>query len=319
MHSFFYLNHLYILSIILCLISGTVTLILSTLVYRLGYLRFRFFIPLYFFSTLNIAGIMARYYIIINLPEQQYFLIKYTIISNSISALAQQVIFPVFVHELFNVSFKRKANTVIALLTSVSAIVLFIKLIDYSYPLEELFADRAILYDYSAMAFAIILYLVILYCIILIAFNYKRIEEAFAKRIARVYLVLALIFYPGLLYENLTGRCFVSNGGYTVIYFIPAFYLILSVIISFYLMQYYIGFLKRREGHGSINGFIKEYSITERESQVVKLLLNGYSNSDICDELSITQNTVKTHLKNLFQKTGARSRTELISIIIREK
>jgi DNA-binding NarL/FixJ family response regulator len=50
-------------------------------------------------------------------------------------------------------------------------------------------------------------------------------------------------------------------------------------------------------------------SLTEREIEVLTLITEGLNNSDIAERLSISMNTVKTHLKNIFQKLEVEDRT----------
>ncbi|WP_462379226.1 two-component system response regulator NarL [Pseudomonas sp. Marseille-QA0892] len=50
--------------------------------------------------------------------------------------------------------------------------------------------------------------------------------------------------------------------------------------------------------------------LTERERQVLKMVVNGLSNKLIGDRLGITEGTVKVHMKNLLQKLNLRSRVE---------
>ena len=50
--------------------------------------------------------------------------------------------------------------------------------------------------------------------------------------------------------------------------------------------------------------------LTEREQEILKLLATGTSNKDIANRLFISSNTVKVHLRNIFAKIGAASRTE---------
>lgn len=52
--------------------------------------------------------------------------------------------------------------------------------------------------------------------------------------------------------------------------------------------------------------------LTNREREVVKLLLEGKSNKQIAFSLHITDNTVEFHLKNIYAKYQVSSRTELI-------
>lgn len=62
-----------------------------------------------------------------------------------------------------------------------------------------------------------------------------------------------------------------------------------------------------------------QYSIlSERESQVASLLLQGKTNRMIAGELSISENTVKYYVKNIFSKYNIQSRTELIIIMLKD-
>jgi DNA-binding NarL/FixJ family response regulator len=49
--------------------------------------------------------------------------------------------------------------------------------------------------------------------------------------------------------------------------------------------------------------------LTEREMDVLNLIAKGYSNAKISNDLYISMNTVKTHIKNIFQKLEVEDRT----------
>lgn len=55
---------------------------------------------------------------------------------------------------------------------------------------------------------------------------------------------------------------------------------------------------------------LKKYGISEREGEVVELLLEGKRNQEIADSLFISLSTVKTHLSRIYEKTGTRNRLE---------
>ena len=56
--------------------------------------------------------------------------------------------------------------------------------------------------------------------------------------------------------------------------------------------------------------------LTERESEVLDLLVKGRSNSQIAEALVIVEGTVKNHLVNIYQKLGVHSRAEAISWVL---
>jgi DNA-binding NarL/FixJ family response regulator len=56
-----------------------------------------------------------------------------------------------------------------------------------------------------------------------------------------------------------------------------------------------------------------EPQLSPRETEVVRLLAEGLRNGDIALRLGIAPVTVKTHINNLFAKTGARSRREAVA------
>ena len=60
------------------------------------------------------------------------------------------------------------------------------------------------------------------------------------------------------------------------------------------------------------------FGLTEREVDVVELIVAGASNKAIARELGLSLATVKTHLQHVFQKTGVSSRTALSARILGE-
>jgi DNA-binding CsgD family transcriptional regulator len=57
-----------------------------------------------------------------------------------------------------------------------------------------------------------------------------------------------------------------------------------------------------------------ELGITPRELEILGLIATGLSNREIADRLCVSENTVKTHSSRLFDKLGAKRRTQAVQI-----
>jgi len=58
--------------------------------------------------------------------------------------------------------------------------------------------------------------------------------------------------------------------------------------------------------------------LTPREIEVTLLILKGYTNNEIAKKLFVSPNTIKTHLKNIYDKFGVKKKKELILLFPRE-
>ncbi|HEX5045196.1 MAG TPA: response regulator transcription factor [Candidatus Polarisedimenticolaceae bacterium] len=59
---------------------------------------------------------------------------------------------------------------------------------------------------------------------------------------------------------------------------------------------------------------VRELGITPRELEILGLIAEGLSNKEIAARLCVSENTVKTHASRLFEKLGAKRRTEAVQL-----
>lgn len=55
----------------------------------------------------------------------------------------------------------------------------------------------------------------------------------------------------------------------------------------------------------------RTYDLTRREEKVLLLLIQGKSPADVAEQLVVSPNTVKTHIRNLYRKLGINRREDL--------
>ena len=60
--------------------------------------------------------------------------------------------------------------------------------------------------------------------------------------------------------------------------------------------------------------FARQYNLTAAQARVSTLVFSGQTISGVARSLNISENTVRTHLKQIFQKTGAHRQAELIRL-----
>jgi DNA-binding NarL/FixJ family response regulator len=59
---------------------------------------------------------------------------------------------------------------------------------------------------------------------------------------------------------------------------------------------------------------IKSVKITNREIEVLKLIIDGYSNKDIANKLILSKRTIDNHRSNLMRKIGAKNTADIVRL-----
>ena len=64
--------------------------------------------------------------------------------------------------------------------------------------------------------------------------------------------------------------------------------------------------------------FSSQHNLTSRENEVLLLLSAGHSSPYIAARLYISENTVRTHMRNMYRKLGVSSKEELVQLLEKE-
>ena len=84
-----------------------------------------------------------------------------------------------------------------------------------------------------------------------------------------------------------------------------------------YLMQIREMKFAIKEGPSTINQKngspkFEEFDLTEREKEVLHLIAEGYKNTEIAEKLFVSENTIKSHIKNIYVKLDVKNRVEAL-------
>jgi len=77
-------------------------------------------------------------------------------------------------------------------------------------------------------------------------------------------------------------------------------------------------FLRALAGTEPAEGAESKATLSDRERKILRCLLEGLGNKEIAGRLLISETAVKTALQQLFQKTGVRSRSQLVRVALEQ-
>ncbi len=72
--------------------------------------------------------------------------------------------------------------------------------------------------------------------------------------------------------------------------------------------------MQLRQDSRQLSEFCEKYGLTERESEILKILVGGKSNQEIADALMISIGTVKAHVHSIYGKLEVRRRSQLMNV-----
>jgi len=68
---------------------------------------------------------------------------------------------------------------------------------------------------------------------------------------------------------------------------------------------------------GKLRDRLAQKDLTTKETEVLRMIGRGFTNKEISQHTSMAQNTVKVHLRRIFQKLGVTTRAEAAAIAVR--
>lgn len=151
-----------------------------------------------------------------------------------------------------------------------------------------------------------------------IIFKFKKysslIDDVGFKKIFKIsvilytgFLINSLILYLLFTYNRAGMRP--ARG-----FIFPSIFNVLNYFNIYSAIKYY-RWLHKKVKQGISNEFIEKFLITNREKDIILLIKEGNSNKEIAEKLSISINTVKSILYNLFIKTKVKNRVSLIKLV----
>jgi DNA-binding CsgD family transcriptional regulator len=150
-----------------------------------------------------------------------------------------------------------------------------------------------------------------------ILFKSKGLKDSLQKTIARRFSMIYLLCFGTaslmtsrfLLPHFIPFTTLIMVFSFFAVNLPPLFYLILS------LKKYPFKNRRLTARDEDLDDFFIVHKISNREKEIIALILDGMSNTDIEKTLYISPHTVKNHIYNIYQKLGVKNRIQISNLI----
>ena len=133
-------------------------------------------------------------------------------------------------------------------------------------------------------------------------------RRTLARTLAAAFLVTFLVPLSGRVFASgLFSQWMIIEYGILLIFNAGV-----AVFMRFYLRRVQPAGSGRRDG--TAEEVYARFCITRREQDIVRGILEGRSNAEIAAAFFISEKTVETHVYNIYQKTGVKSRIQLLNL-----
>lgn len=253
--------------------------------------------------TLDIFSSITLQYVAVNVPS-------FTLSSGSPIRLLPMLIhfFLMFSILMFTVSYVRPSLSRVSAVTA-ATLSLACWIYDARYPRNYTGLEFAGIPIVDLVFFSVIVFSV---CVVYISFRSRKSRYPW---LSRYFFVILAVFFPLIVNDDL--RWFDTD-----LRFSPIMYSLLSILLIRYIFAHYLREYYLSQGDICVLGnnappsvgFFDRFGVTGREREVALLVLRGYGNGKIAEELCVSVATVKSHVYSLFKKTGISSRFELMHL-----
>lgn len=240
--------------------------------------------------TATTAVYVAHFYIVLNFKPLSFGKLHILNFGMALSILLTSVGIPLLVHRIFDIKSKIAVRIFIILSVVVMTIVVVFRNVNYpNIRGTSLMSTIVVSNIYSYIVGAIKIF---------------KLENKKNRRAGIIFLISFLLLFIPLYIIDITN--IVPYNGFL---FFPMFYICVGSLLL------YLGLtrLKASTNNNEIvpKDFIERYKLTKREVEIASHLLKGLTYKDIALKLYISNNTVSSHVKHIYEKTNTKSKIQL--------
>jgi DNA-binding CsgD family transcriptional regulator len=156
---------------------------------------------------------------------------------------------------------------------------------------------------------------VILYELFVGLKNYKQVVHKDLKQAIKSFILITIIFLPFIILDSYKSYIeLVKNIELLKIAALPSYFLIINIFNLIFVLKYFNtpSFIADNK---LTDYFKQEYDITEKQSEIIELIIEGVTYKQIAERLYISPKTVDNHIQNIYKKLNVNSKMQLSNFV----
>ncbi|BCZ48380.1 hypothetical protein psyc5s11_44470 [Clostridium gelidum] len=155
------------------------------------------------------------------------------------------------------------------------------------------------------------IFIVILYELYVGLKNFKQVVNKDLKQAIKSFLLITIIFLPFMILESYKPYIqLIKNIELFKITSLPSYFLIINIFNLIFVLKYFNtpSFIANNK---LTDYFKQKYDITEKQSEIIELMIEGITYKQIAEKLFISPKTVDNHVQNIYKKLNVNSKMQL--------
>ncbi|WP_459479103.1 helix-turn-helix domain-containing protein [Clostridium saccharoperbutylacetonicum] len=153
--------------------------------------------------------------------------------------------------------------------------------------------------------------LVIMYELYVGLKNYNQVVNKDLKQAIKALIFITMIFLPFIILESYKPYIqLIKNIELFKISALPSYFLIINIFNIIFALKYFNTPIFM-DNNKLTDYFKQKYNITEKQTEIIELIIQGLTYKEIATKLFISPKTVDNHVQNIYQKLNVNSKMQL--------
>jgi len=141
--------------------------------------------------------------------------------------------------------------------------------------------------------------------------NYNQVVNKDLKQAIKSFILITIVFLPFIILESYKPYIqLIKNIELLKITALPSYFLIINIFNLIFALKYFNTppFI----ANNKLTDYFKQnYEITEKQSEIIELIIEGVTYKQIAEKLFISPKTVDNHVQNIYKKLNVNSKMQL--------